>query len=283
MERERHDDRQRCALRGFARLDEVPCNRAAGLFGRSRYSAPGWETARRDIDVYSRPHAQRIGKLEKIRTCPRRARSGGAVAYIMIRKKPALGLDPRVDTGFPKKIMLQPSVDVSSRRSEFRPRHARRARTIEHIGTGWTQLQLASDKTGDDAALIGNVLLTKSHDIRRAGCLIFLGLSECGTGSYRQCSNHENELCHIPSPCADHSTHNLCVSSAGEGIFSGHPSRHATKPAACQDRRSIDEKRGNDEAHAMSQHAMSQHAMSRKIAASTARAQGWVILWHDGR
>jgi len=24
----------------------------------------------------------------------------------MIRKKPALGLDPRVDAGFPKKIML---------------------------------------------------------------------------------------------------------------------------------------------------------------------------------
>jgi len=26
----------------------------------------------------------------------------------MIRKKPALGLDPRVDTGFPKEIMRQP-------------------------------------------------------------------------------------------------------------------------------------------------------------------------------
>jgi len=25
----------------------------------------------------------------------------------MIRKMPALGLDPRVDTGFPKKIMLK--------------------------------------------------------------------------------------------------------------------------------------------------------------------------------
>jgi hypothetical protein len=84
--------------------------------------------------------------------------------------------------------------------SEFRPRNARRARTIEHTGTGGAQLQLASDKTGDDAALIGNILLTKSHNIRRAGRLIFLGLSECRTGSYRQCSNNKTELCHNTLP-----------------------------------------------------------------------------------
>jgi hypothetical protein len=84
-------------------------------------------------------------------------------------------------------------------------------------------LQLAFDKTGDDAVSIGNILLAKPHDIRRAGCLIVLGLSECRIGSHGQRNNGQRnndkyELFH-ESPCAYHSTLNLCVSSTLKESF----------------------------------------------------------------
>ena len=90
-------------------------------------------------------------------------------------------------------------MDASYGRSELRPRNTRRARAIEHPGTGGAELQLASDKAGDDAVVIGNILLAKPHDIRRTGCLILLGLGECRTGAYDQCSNDKSELFHISS------------------------------------------------------------------------------------
>jgi hypothetical protein len=57
---------------------------------------------------------------------------------------------------------------------EFCLQYTRRARAREHAGTVGGELQLASDKTGDDAALIGNILLAKPHDVRRTGRLVFL-------------------------------------------------------------------------------------------------------------
>jgi len=81
-------------------------------------------------------------------------------------------------------------------------------------------LQLASDKAGDDAVVIGNILLAKPHDIRRTGCLILLGLGECRTGAYDQCSNDKSELFHISSQYTKKETLNFCDSSPRQGIFS---------------------------------------------------------------
>jgi hypothetical protein len=66
-------------------------------------------------------------------------------------------------------------------RSEFRSQYTSRGGAIEHAGTGGAELQLTSDKAGDNPALIGNILLAKPHDIWRARRLILLRLSECRT------------------------------------------------------------------------------------------------------
>lgn len=59
----------------------------------------------------------------------------------------------------------------------FRSRR-RGATPIENRGTSGAELQRAADKTGDDAVVVGNILLTQAHDIRRACGLNVLGLGE---------------------------------------------------------------------------------------------------------
>jgi hypothetical protein len=71
-------------------------------------------------------------------------------------------------------------------RSEFRPWSTRHTLAIKDRGASRAELQPASDKTGDNAAMIRNILLAKLHDIWRTGDLILLGLSECRTCAYGQ-------------------------------------------------------------------------------------------------
>ena len=74
--------------------------------------------------------------------------------------------------------------------SKLRLQDVRCARPIEDPGTGRAELQPAPDEAGDDAALVRNILLAKPHDVRRAGGLILLRLSERGTGCHCQRGNH---------------------------------------------------------------------------------------------
>jgi len=65
---------------------------------------------------------------------------------------------------------------------EFRARDIRRTGPIKNRRTGRAELNPAADQTSDDPTSIGNILLAKPHDVRRASCLIIFGLGECRTG-----------------------------------------------------------------------------------------------------
>jgi hypothetical protein len=101
------------------------------------------------------------------------------------------------DLGPVRYFQIAASAIAFSLWSEFRPENARGVRATEHSGAAGAELQLAADEAGDNAALIGNVLRAKPHDVGSAGGRILLGLGQGRTGAQAYDDGDKCEFVHI--------------------------------------------------------------------------------------